>query len=209
MSLQRERRASSDSGEISSSDNRIRRSLKKNNLRRSSHESVSSEPIASPSARSHASQVRLPSFLKRPLPRGTDAPVILLDDPRLRKRRKSGWGSVADALNARDNARDGLKGGEASTAYPRLLGRTLFAMRGFGCFDAHWGIGSYGKNFIELIRRIGSDNMEDLRLNQVKCKITNRIDTRFATLKFGSKKLVLKMRKIWRSVTFSKYRMRR
>ena len=137
------------------------------------------------SAKPHGSSVRLPSFSKQHLPRGADAPAVLKDDPRLRKRRKSGWGSVADALAARD----GFKEGETDIAHTRLLERTLFALRGFGCFDITWGIGSYGKNFAELIRRIGTDNTEDMRVHHVKCKVANRIAYGFSNLKFGSKKL--------------------
>ena len=44
-------------------------------------------------------------------------------------------------------------------------------------------------NFTDLIRRIGSDNSEDLRLYHVKCKITNRMAVGFSTLKLGSEKL--------------------
>ena len=188
LSLRRGRKPSSDSGKASPSDIRSRHSNSQHSRRRT-RDSDLSDHSPDPSSRSQMSQVRLPSFLKQPLPRGTGAPVILRDDPRLRKRRKSGWESVSDALNARGNARDGIKEGESDTTYPRLLERTLFALRGFGCFDVTWGIGSYGENFTELIRRIGSDNTEDLRIRQAKCKITNRIAVGMSTLKMGSKKL--------------------
>ena len=191
LSLRRRRAGSSDSGHASSYDQGRRSSHKSSHSphHKRSRESGSTDASPVPSTRPGASHVKLPSFLKQPLPRGTDAPVILRDDPRLHKRKKSGWESVADALNARDNARDGIKEGDNDTAAPRLLGRTLFALRGFGCFDLVWGIGSYGRNFTELIRRIGSGNAEDLRVHQVKCKMTNRIAIGFLTLKMGSKKL--------------------
>ena len=176
----------------SESSSPARRRVSRKTTSRSSHggsrksrRSFSSEGSFALSAKSSVSNVRLPSFLKQPLPRGTDAPVELKEDPHLHKRKKSGWESVADALAARD----GPKEGDAEPTYPRLLERALFALRGFGCFDVAWGIGSYGKNFTELIRRIGSDNSEDLRLNHIKCKITNRIAVGFSTLKFGAKKL--------------------
>ena len=119
------------------------------------------------------------------MPRGTDAPVILRGDPRLQKRKKSGWGSVDDAFSVRG----GIKEGESDPTYPRLSGRTLFALRGFGCFDIAWGIGAYGKTFTELIRHNVSDNADELRLNHTKCKITNRIDVGFSTLQMGTDEL--------------------
>ena len=117
------------------STKRRERDLDRNNSLSSEGSSVA------PTVRSGESFVRLPSFLKQPLPRGTDAPVILKDDPKLHKRKKSGWESVADALASRDGAKEG----DSETTYPRLLERTLFALRGFGRFDIAWGIGSYGE----------------------------------------------------------------
>ena len=111
----------------------------------------------------------------------------LKDDPKLHKRRKDPWGSVSDALAA--NA--GLKDNETETTYPKLLERTVFALLGFGEFDVSWGIGQYGKNFTDYVRRIGSDHVEDLRLNNARCKITNRLAIGLSTLKMGSKKIGL------------------
>ena len=51
------------------------------------------------------------------------------------------------------------------------------------------GIGHYEKSFPDYIRRIGTDNVEDLRLNNVRCKITNRLAIGMSTLKLGSGEL--------------------
>ena len=146
---------------------------------------MSSDTSPNPSSKSHSSSVRLPSFPKHPLPRGTDAPVILKDYPRLHKRRKSGWKSVADDLANRD----GVKEGDNEPTYPRLMGPAHFDLRGFGCFDITWGIVAYGQNFAEISRRICTDDTEELRLRHIKCKITNRLATGFHMLKMGSGKL--------------------
>ena len=53
--------------------------------------------------------------------------MIRKDDTRSHKRRKSGCDSVAGALANRD----GMKEGDNEPTYPRLLERTLFALRGF------------------------------------------------------------------------------
>ena len=94
---------------------------------------------------------------------------------------------MADALVA--NA--GLKENGTEATYPKLLERTIFALRGFGEFSVSRGIGQYGKSFADYIRRIGSDNVEDLRLNNVRCRITNRLAIGLSTLKMGSEKLGL------------------
>ena len=101
---------------------------------------------------------KLPSYLKQPIHRGIDAPVILRDDPRLHKRKTIGRRSVSDALSSIE----GSKEGEPDPTYHRLIGRTIFYLRGFGCFDISWGIGTFGKTFSELIRRGGADNSADL-----------------------------------------------
>ena len=103
----------------------------------------------------------------------------------MHKRRRSGCESVVGALANRD----GMKAGGNDPTYPRFLERTLCALRGFGCFDIAWGIGSYGENFTELARRIGADNTEELRLHRIKCKITNRFANGFSMPKMGSVEL--------------------
>ena len=99
--------------------------------------------------------------------RGDDAPVILKDDSRLHKRKKSGGESVEDALSARE----GFKEGESDPTYPRFLERVVFDLRGFGCLDIAWGIGPFGKTFAELIRLIGTCNAEDLRSQHIESEI--------------------------------------
>ena len=85
--------------------------------------SRSSVDIPNPSIRSVGDMIRWPSSPKQPIQIGTDAPVGLTGYPLLGKRKKSARRSVADALDC----------GEGTiTAYPALLGRTLFALRGFG-----------------------------------------------------------------------------
>ena len=128
-------------------------------------------------------QVRLPGFLKQPLPRGTDAPVGIKDDPNPRKKKKRCRGCSADALTANNAVREGDK--EPSNA--RFLERTLFAMRGFGQWHIEWGAGCYGLAFAEFVRSIGSGHIEDLEFRNAKCKITNRLAVGLSNLKFGSK----------------------
>ena len=74
------------------------------------------------------------------MPRGPDAPAILKDDPRIHKRRKSGWEGVADELLALGGIKDYVK----ETAYPELLERAIVALMGFGVFDVPLGIGPFG-----------------------------------------------------------------
>ena len=130
------------------------------------------------------SRVRLPAFLRQPVPRGTDAPVVIRADPKLHKRKKRGWECIADALSANHV----LKEGEREATSTRLLGRTLFAMRGFGQFEIAWGVGCYGPSFTECIRSIATDRAEDLSLRNIRCEITNRIAHGISNLKCGSKK---------------------
>ena len=124
---------------------------------------------------------------KQPLPRGTEAPLVLKGDPKLRKRRKNPWGSVSDALAAHS----GIKESEVGATYPKLLARTICALRGLGEFDVAWGIGQYGKNFAEYIWRMGAGNDEGLRIHNARCKITNRLAIGLSTLKLGSEKMGL------------------
>ena len=127
--------------------------------------------------------MKLPGFLRQPIPRGTEAPVCIKDDPKLHKRKKKGWECIADALSATQTVREGDK--EPSPA--KLLGRTVFAMRGFGQWHIEWGVGCYGTSITEFIRNIASDHAEDLRVFNAKCKITNRIAIGMSQLKIGSK----------------------
>ena len=128
-------------------------------------------------------RIKLPGFLRQPIPRGTEAPVCIRDDPKLHKRKKKGWECIADALSATQITKDGEKEPSAS----KLLERTVFAMRGFGQWHIEWGVGCYGASFTEFIRNIASDHVEDLRLFNVKCRITNRIAIGMSQLKIGSK----------------------
>ena len=102
---------------------------------RSPLSSSSSGCVTQRSGKSRASSVKLPSFLKQPLHRGTEAPVVLKDDPKLHKRKKHPWGGVVDALVAHA----GLKEGDTEATYPKLQERTIFALRGFGEFTISWG----------------------------------------------------------------------
>ena len=173
--------------ETSSAKSSSRKCLSRAGARSRSSTSSSSGRETLKSAKSKSSSVRLPTFLRQPLPRGTAAPVELKDDPKLHKRKKEPWESVADALVA--NAGLGIKEGENETTYPKLLERTIFALRGFGEFTVCWGNGQYGKCFTDYIRRIGSDHIEDLRINNVRCKLTNRLAVGLSTLKMGSEKI--------------------
>ena len=204
------RSASSDTS-IESRVDLFRRSLSKRNSQRSIHRSSSNgsdgaqgrrrrRPTSFDSSQldsaddcsdhvSHhsvhsGSRVRLPAFLRQPIPRGTAAPVEIKADPKLHKRKKRGWECIADALSANHV----LKEGEKEATSTRLLERTLFAMRGFGQFKIDWGVGCYGTGFTECIRAIATDHAEDLRLHNIRCKITNRIAHGISNLKCGSKK---------------------
>ena len=131
-----------------------------------------------------SARVRLPGFLRQPVPRGTASPVSIRADRKIHKRKKRGWGCIADALTANQV----LKEGEKEATSDRLIGRTLFAMLGFGQFEIEWGVGCYGGGFTECIRAIATDHAEDLRRNNIRCEITNRLAFGISNLKCGSKK---------------------
>ena len=54
-------------------------------------------------------RVRLPAFLRQPIPRGTAAPVVIRAGPKLHKRKKRGWECIADALSANHVLKEGGK----------------------------------------------------------------------------------------------------
>ena len=186
LSVRRSERAaiSPDSG-LATPDDRVKRKQKPPSLSRRPNHSRSIDGGPNQSVKSPGPHDRSPSFLKQPLHRGADDPVVLKDDPRLHKRKEPGRGSVAAALDSRD----WVKEGDTETTYHRLLRRALFALLGFGRCDVGWRIGSYGGNFTDLIRWVGTDNAEDLRAAHVKCKIADSISAGFPTLKMGAAKL--------------------
>ena len=129
-------------------------------------------------------RVRLPGFSKQPVPRGAAAPVSIRADPKMHKRKKRGWECIDDSLSASL----ALKEGDKEATSTRLQERTWFSMRGFGQFEIEWGVGCYGGGFTECIRSIATDHAEDLRVRNVRCRITNRLAFGLSNLKCGSKK---------------------
>ena len=184
-SLSRRKPREGSNYETSSAKSSPRKCLPRGGGRSGSSLSSSSGRETIRSTKSKGSAAKLPSFLKQPLPRGTEAPVELRDDPKLHKRRNQPCESAADDLVA-IVPNPGVKDGESDATYPKLLERTIFALRGFGEFEVSWGIGQYGKSSTDYIRRIGDDNVEDLRVHNARCKITNRSAIGISTLKLGS-----------------------
>ena len=85
------RRRSHDSGRDSSSVRSVRRRTGDRAKRRSQSTSSSSSSgrATQRSTKSRISSARLPSFLKQPLPRGTESHAVLKDDPKLHKRKNT------------------------------------------------------------------------------------------------------------------------
>ena len=83
----------------------------------------------------------IPSFLRQTFPRATDPPLSLKYDPTLlpeSTKDKGDMGKVEDAiLNLQ-----GGKAGNVEVDHSKVVGKTIFALRGFGEFRAKWGIGA-------------------------------------------------------------------
>ena len=81
-----------------------------------------------------------------------------------------------------------IRMGPLKPPIPNCLGGAISALRGFGEFHIVRGIGKYGKNFTEYLRLMGSGNVGDLRIHNIRRCVTNRMAIGLSTLKLGSKR---------------------
>ena len=96
----------------------------------------------------------LPDCLRQTLPRATDHPLSLKYDPSTipKTKQKDDMDRVADVLLTIH----GEKLGNVKIDHCKLVGRAVFALRGFGEFEVQWGVGAYGKDLNERMGRLSS-----------------------------------------------------
>ena len=97
-------------------------------------------------------------------------------------KQKDDMGRVEDGLLT-------MQGGEMGSVeidHIKLVGRAIFALRGFGEFEVRWGVGAYGKDLNGRRIRLSSYGKEEVLAAGVRCLITNRMAYGLSTLKIGT-----------------------
>ena len=127
----------------------------------------------------------LPSCLRQTLPRSTDRPLSLKFDPTMlpdATKQRDDMDKVADVIMSLQ----GEKSGNVELAHSELVGETIFALRGSGEFQVRWGIGAYGEELNDHIRRTSAYEKEEVIASGVRCLIPNRMAYGLSTLKMGT-----------------------
>ena len=80
----------------------------------------------------------------------------------------------------------GGKAGSVEVDRSKVVGKTIFTLRGFGEFRVKWGIGAYGKELNACIRRMSAYEQEEVLAAGVRCLLSSRIAYGLSALKFGT-----------------------
>ena len=129
----------------------------------------------------------LPSFLKKALPRSTDAPVELDADSGLKQAMGAKpWERVANTIaSSSKEASEEAKESE----YTSLIDNTIFVLRGFGEFESVIGSGTKGKQLTKCVRDFANNHKDKQIEENLRCVISNRLAIAAGTLKWGTKRL--------------------
>ena len=104
------------------------------------------------STRSAEIEVSMPNFVRRPREKPTFIPVDMQMDYEAGSKKKEPWEIVAEGIGDMRNSTE-EKDLEGIT---RIVEFTVFALRGFGCFRVELGIGAFGKELSDTLRRQAS-----------------------------------------------------
>ena len=75
--------------------------------------------------------------------------------------------------------------GRAEHDRAELAERTVFALRGFVEFGVWWGIGAYGQELAECLRRPASYETDEILSSRAMCLISDRVTYGMSALEMG------------------------
>ena len=123
----------------------------------------------------------LPPCLRQTLPRATIPPPFSLRYyPSMMpdEKQRADMDRVADAMLTMQ----GGKVGNVAIDRIKFAARAVFALRGFGGFEARWGAGAYGRDPNERMGRLSAYGEEEALASGVRCLIANRMAYCLSTL---------------------------
>ena len=112
----------------------------------------------------------MPNFVRRPREKPTFVPVEMQTDYESGERGREPWDIVAEGIGEIRGSDD--KDGKSSNRMSEFL---VFSLRGFGCFKIELGIGAYGKDLLETLKRQASVMKESMYRKGIRVPLTNRI----------------------------------
>ena len=124
----------------------------------------------------------MPSFVRRPREKPTYIPVEMQIDYESGTKAKEPWEVVAEGIG---ELRQGNEDKEAKGS-AKLTEFLVFALRGFGCFRTELGIGAYGKDLCDTLKRQATVMKEYMYRKGIRVPLTNRIVVGLAEAAWGS-----------------------
>ena len=124
----------------------------------------------------------MPNFVRRPREKPTFIPVEMQLDYEAGSKRKEPWDIVAEGFG---ELRNGVDDKDTKSS-ARLNEFLVFALRGFGCFKVEIGIGAYGKDLSETLKRQATVMKETMYRKGIRVPLTNRIVVGMADGAWGS-----------------------
>ena len=125
----------------------------------------------------------MPNFVRRPREKPTFIPVDMqIDYETGGTKKKDPWDIVAEGIGE-------LRGGSDEKdvkSTNKITEFVVFALRGFGCFKVELGIGAYGKELCETLKRQATVMKEAMYRKGIRVPLTNRIVSGMAEAAWGS-----------------------
>ena len=124
----------------------------------------------------------MPSFVRRPREKPTFIPVEMQLDYEAGARSKEPWDVVAEGIGELRQGND-EKDTKSTTRLTEFL---VFALRGFGCFKIELGVGAYGKELSETLKRQATVMKEFMYRKGIRVPLTNRVIAGVSEASWGS-----------------------
>ena len=113
----------------------------------------------------------MPNFARRPREKPTFIPVEMQAEYESHRGKKGPWEIVSDGFGEMRQTAEEKDTKQSS----RVTEFTIFALRGFGCFRVELGVGAYGKELSETLKRQASVMKETMYRKGIRVPLTNRI----------------------------------
>ena len=123
----------------------------------------------------------MPNFARRPREKPTYIPVEMQNDYESGAKKREPWDIVAEGFGEIRGNDD--KDAKSPTRMSEFL---VFSLRGFGFFKIELGIGAYGKDLLETLKRQASAMKESMYRKGIRVPLTNRIAHGLADACWGS-----------------------